>query len=302
MLFNCVSTIKNLVFSTDVRRRKDPMVSMPDDNPQEGSATAVDSIVNRFLELTAKQDYLKGSSHVATPVVLPDESTTMMSRIHLLDLPIDLIELLIREYLDITSNTCLGLTCKALFPITEYHFPFSANLHMRTAGTCLGHLLTTWMAPKYAFSHSWGKFLLKRAYKDDSAEIERKWKQKESWKKIRVLPDTAGAQVAYESEVLLRVSFLLCRRSSFVGRIAAQQAGFSSNARSGDDSWGEKSDLDLGSVQGGSGTPLESTQRILAASNWSISLLSHPRLHYMINTFVRLSALLFLLYVMNAVW
>jgi len=72
---------------------------------------------------------------------------------------------------------------------------------MRTRGEekkCLGHLLTDWMAPKYSFDHSWGKFLLKKYYLNDEKEIERLWKRKESWKRIRLVVDKFGAAVAYE--------------------------------------------------------------------------------------------------------
>ncbi|KAH7364770.1 hypothetical protein BKA65DRAFT_546637 [Rhexocercosporidium sp. MPI-PUGE-AT-0058] len=139
------------------------------------------------------------TGHVEYPTILPDESTATASRIHILDLPIELIEMLCREYLDICSNTCLGLTCKTFFNMTEHINPFQVNLHMRTSGICLGRLLTTWMAPKYSFNHSWGKFLLKRHYNNDEAEVERRWKEKEQWKKIRLSMDSMGYSVAYES-------------------------------------------------------------------------------------------------------
>jgi hypothetical protein len=54
------------------------------------------------------------------------------------------------------------------------------------------------MAPKYSFDHSWGKFLLKKHYLNDDAEVERKWHEKESWPKIRLTAvDRMGASVAY---------------------------------------------------------------------------------------------------------
>ncbi|KAH9215543.1 hypothetical protein DL95DRAFT_523218 [Leptodontidium sp. 2 PMI_412] len=148
---------------------------------------------------TKAVDSIVETSHVETHIILPDASTATASRIHLLDLPIELVEMICREYLDICSNTCLGLTCKILFNMTEHINPFQVNLHMRTSGICLGRLLTTWMAPKYSFNHSWGKFLLKRHYIDDEAEVERKWKEKERWKKIRLSTDKMGASIAYQS-------------------------------------------------------------------------------------------------------
>lgn len=63
---------------------------------------------------------------------------------------------------------------------------------------CLGRLLTDWMAPKYAFDHSWGKFCLKRWYVNNEKEIEAKWREKESWTMIRVTRDNMGAMVAYK--------------------------------------------------------------------------------------------------------
>lgn len=133
-------------------------------------------------------------------VVLPDASTTHTSRIHLLHLPSELLELICRDHLDITSNTCLGLTCWKLNNITEHLVPFAVNLHMRTAGVCLGHLLTQWMEPMYVFDHSWGKFLTRRRYRDrGEREVERRWREKEGWRKIRLAMDREGACVAYES-------------------------------------------------------------------------------------------------------
>ncbi|KAH7419663.1 hypothetical protein BKA64DRAFT_716108 [Cadophora sp. MPI-SDFR-AT-0126] len=141
-------------------------------------------------------------SHVEemAPVILPDESTAWMSRIHLLDLPVEVIELLCRLYLDVCSNVCLGLTCRTLFNITEHIHPYQVSLHMRTSRKCLGHLLTEWMAPKYSFDHSWGKFLLKKSFLRNEDAIEMQWKRKESWRYIRLAEDKAGAIVAYESD------------------------------------------------------------------------------------------------------
>ncbi|PVH69985.1 hypothetical protein DL98DRAFT_661385 [Cadophora sp. DSE1049] len=142
------------------------------------------------------------SRHVeeAAPVILPDESTAWISRIHLLDLPVELIEMLCRLYLDVCSNVCLGLTCRTLFNMTEHIHPYQVNLHMRTSGKCLGHLLTDWMAPKYSFDHSWGKFLLKKSFMRNEDAIETQWRRKESWNNIRLAVDNAGAVVAYESD------------------------------------------------------------------------------------------------------
>jgi hypothetical protein len=121
---------------------------------------------------------------------------------HLLDLPVDILELLCQNYLDICSNTCLGLTCKSFFNITEHLYPFQVSLYTRTLPTrkCLGHLLTQWMSPKYSFDHSWGRFKLKRHYIKDEAEIERRWKEKESWPRIRLVMDGMGATVAYRAK------------------------------------------------------------------------------------------------------
>jgi hypothetical protein len=58
------------------------------------------------------------------------------------------------------------------------------------------------MEPKYSFDHSWGKFLLKKHYLMDEAAIERKWREKESWPKIRLTPiDKMGASVAYRASI-----------------------------------------------------------------------------------------------------
>lgn len=140
-------------------------------------------------------------SHVeeTTPIVLPDESTAWFSRIHLLDLPVELIEMFCRVYLDVCSNVCLGLTCRTLFNMTEHIHPYQVNLHMRTSGKCLGHLLTRWMAPKYSFDHSWGKFVPKKIFLRNEEEIERQWSRKESWNNIRLAIDNVGATIAYES-------------------------------------------------------------------------------------------------------
>jgi hypothetical protein len=123
----------------------------------------------------------------------------------ILDLPPELI-LLIFKRLDICASVCLGLTCKALFNYNEHLHPFQVSLHMRTQPTedikskkCLGHLLTEWMKPKYTFDHSWGKFLQKKHYKDDPEEVERRWKEKETWPRIRIVADKGGALIAFKS-------------------------------------------------------------------------------------------------------
>ncbi|KAG4432923.1 hypothetical protein IFR05_011594 [Cadophora sp. M221] len=177
----------------------DPATLAIQDISLEEDVIASSSGHEEILVATTKApDSLLETSHVETSIVLPDASTAAASRIHLLDLPIELVEMICREYVDICSNTCLGLTCKILFNMTEHINPFQVNLHMRTAGVCLGHLLTTWMAPKYSFNHAWGKFLLKRHYISDEAEVDRKWKEKERWKKIKLSMDTMGAIIAYE--------------------------------------------------------------------------------------------------------
>jgi hypothetical protein len=56
------------------------------------------------------------------------------------------------------------------------------------------------MAPKYTFDHSWGKFKLKRHYVKDEADIERRWKEKESWPRIRLSMDGMGAIIAYRAK------------------------------------------------------------------------------------------------------
>ncbi|CZT11241.1 uncharacterized protein RAG0_15438 [Rhynchosporium agropyri] len=160
-------------------------------------------------------DISEQSYDVDAPIVLPDESTAIASKTHLTDLPIEILEHLCKSYLDVCSGTCLGLTSKGLFNITEYLHPFQPNLHMRSGRiyrgelvttitpVCLGHLLTTWMAPKYTFNHAWGKFLLKKAYINNAAEVERKWKMKANWRWIRLSVDAMGACVAYEGRTLL---------------------------------------------------------------------------------------------------
>jgi hypothetical protein len=134
--------------------------------------------------------------------VTPDPEEPVPGGTQLLDLPIDILEMLCRRYLDICSNTCLGLTCKAFFNITEHLYPFQVSLYTRTLPTwrCLGNLLTQWMAPKYSFDHSWGRFKLKRHYIKDESEIERRWKEKESWPRIRLAMDGMGAVVAYRAK------------------------------------------------------------------------------------------------------
>ncbi len=123
------------------------------------------------------------------------------TKCYILDLPIEILESICREYIDTTTATCLGLTCHSFFNITEHIYPYQVNLHMRTKGTnrkCLGHLLTDWMLPKYSFDHSWGKFLLKRHWRMDEDVVDRKWREKEGWRRIRLVPDKLGAVVAYE--------------------------------------------------------------------------------------------------------
>jgi hypothetical protein len=148
-------------------------------------------------------------AHVTASAIITSQLTTKQSRAHILDLPPELLEMICKQHLDLCSNTCLGLTCKTFFNITEDLAPFQVNLHMRTPLSttlprrwCLGHLLTSWMEPKYSFDHSWGKFLLKRHYLMNDAAIERKWREKESWPKIRLTPiDKMGATVAYRASI-----------------------------------------------------------------------------------------------------
>jgi hypothetical protein len=134
--------------------------------------------------------------------LIPDGQYFVPSCNNILELPIDILELICRRYLDTCSNTCLGLTCKAFFNITEHLYPFQVSLYTRTLPSrkCLGHLLTQWMAPKYTFDHSWGKFKLKRHYVKDEADIERRWKEKESWPRIRLSMDGMGAIIAYRAK------------------------------------------------------------------------------------------------------
>jgi hypothetical protein len=149
------------------------------------------------------------SANVTTSSIATSQPTTKESRVHILDLPPELLEMICKKHLDLCSNTCLGLTCKTFFNITEDLAPFQVNLHARTPISttlprrwCLGHLLTSWMEPKYSFDHSWGKFLLKKHYLMDEAAIERKWREKESWPKIRLTPiDKMGASVAYRASI-----------------------------------------------------------------------------------------------------
>lgn len=125
------------------------------------------------------------------------------SKCHILELPIELIESLCREYIDVVTATVLGLTCHSFFNITEHLYPYQVNLHMRTKGRdrkCLGHLLTDWMAPKYSFDHSWGIFRLHRYWRHDEDAVDKKWREKESWKRIKLVRDKIGAVVAYESQ------------------------------------------------------------------------------------------------------
>jgi hypothetical protein len=56
------------------------------------------------------------------------------------------------------------------------------------------------MAPKYSFDHSWGKFLLKRHWLMDEDAVDIKWREKERWKRIKLIPDKIGAVIAYESQ------------------------------------------------------------------------------------------------------
>lgn len=164
----------------------------PSDSPPQESDTT---------HVTASQDLSESTASSNAKSII--RNTAHGSRIHILDLPVELIELLCVQYLDTVTCTCLGLTCHPLFNITEHLYPYQVNLHMRTLGPdkrCLGHLLTDWMAPKYSFDHSWGKFLPKRYYLHDEAEIERRWRQKESWMRIRLIADKNGAAVAYEKK------------------------------------------------------------------------------------------------------
>ncbi|CZR50354.1 uncharacterized protein PAC_00226 [Phialocephala subalpina] len=167
----------------------------------EELATASDSPPQEddTVHVTAPHD-LSVSAVSLNAAIIP-QAATNRSKIHILDLPVELIELLCVQYLDTVTCTCLGLTCHPLFNITEHLYPYQVNLHMRTLGPdkkCLGHLLTDWMAPKYSFDHSWGKFLPKRYYLNDEVEVERRWRQKESWRRIRTIADKNGAAIAYE--------------------------------------------------------------------------------------------------------
>jgi hypothetical protein len=56
------------------------------------------------------------------------------------------------------------------------------------------------MAPKYTFDHSWGIFRLKRHYIKNEADIERRWREKESWPRIRIFRDGMGAIVAFRAK------------------------------------------------------------------------------------------------------
>lgn len=136
-----------------------------------------------------------------TVCVPPNPEEPIPGSMRLLDLPIDILTMICR-YLDICSNTCLGLTCKAFFNITEDMYPFQVSLDIRTLSSqkCLGHLLTQWMAPKYAFDHSWGRYKLKRHSVNDEADIERKWKEKESRPRICLMMDGMGATVPFRAK------------------------------------------------------------------------------------------------------
>ncbi|KAE8442824.1 hypothetical protein EG329_002796 [Mollisiaceae sp. DMI_Dod_QoI] len=173
------------------------LTTLPEDMPQmEDDAHARDSRVT-----TSDLQNPQASASVAGTVSSPQEMVHS-SKISLVDLPPELLELLCTEYLDTVTCTSLGLTCKAIFNITEHLYPHQVNLHMRTSGPdkkCLGHLLTDWMAPMYAFDHSWGKFLRKKHYLNNEAIIERRWGEKESWIRIKLVVDKYGAAVAYES-------------------------------------------------------------------------------------------------------
>jgi len=143
-----------------------------------------------------------GKVSITVAGVIPDADSPKPRGRNIFDLPTEILELICRQYLDICSNTCLGLTCKAFFNITEHLHPFQVSLFMRTLPSrkCLGHLLTEWMAPKYTFDHSWGKFLPKRQFVKNEDEIDRKWREKEAWPKIRLQMDKMGATVAYKSK------------------------------------------------------------------------------------------------------
>ncbi|KAK0108582.1 hypothetical protein ONS95_003379 [Cadophora gregata] len=169
---------------------------------QDAGASGSSSKLKEMAVVTTRSiDEPTDPSHVEEPrrIILPDESTAWMSKIHLLDLPVELVDMFCRVYLDVCSNTCLGLTCRTLFNMTEHIHPYQVSLHMRTSGKCLGHLLTGWMAPKYSFDHAWGKFLPKKMFLRNDEAIEREWRRKESWRNIRLAVDNAGAIVAYES-------------------------------------------------------------------------------------------------------
>lgn len=55
------------------------------------------------------------------------------------------------------------------------------------------------MAPKYSFDHSWGVFLLTREWRRDEEVVEKRWREKEGWRRIKLIKDKIGAVVAYES-------------------------------------------------------------------------------------------------------
>ena len=152
------------------------------------------------LEVVTQQDPPNPTPDVVAWFI-PNPRVPKPGRIQLLGLPADIIYFICR-CLDICSSTCLGLTCKAFFNITEHLYPFQANLYTRTLPSrkCLGQLLTQWMAPKYSFDHSWGKYRLKRHYVKDEAEVERRWKEKETWQRIRLVMDDNGAVVAYRAK------------------------------------------------------------------------------------------------------
>ena len=157
-------------------------------------------IITEYVVKNRQEPSLPPSDVVAW--FIPNPQEPKIGGLQLLDLPLDIIEHICRRYLDICSSTCLGLTCKAFFNITEHLHPFQVNLYTRTLPSrkCLGQLLTQWMAPKYSFDHSWGKYKLKRYHVKDELEIERRWKEKETWPRIRLIMDGMGAVVAYRAK------------------------------------------------------------------------------------------------------
>ncbi|OWP06712.1 hypothetical protein B2J93_5191 [Marssonina coronariae] len=122
------------------------------------------------------------------------------SSINFGELPLDIIAMISRDYLDTCSKVCLGLTCKTMRNVLVDFTPAKVNLHLRTSGVCLGRLLTTWMQRGgYTFDHSWCTFRKTRSYEGQMAkeQIERRWMMKESWKTISFVRDSMGSRVAF---------------------------------------------------------------------------------------------------------